>query len=458
MKKVVKKIKKATIGVANSTKKTMIIGGNEVGLQLAEKLVQMGHNVIIVVNDTTLQKKIEERIDVLVVSGQSTNVEFLKKVGIEKIDLLVAVTTNDYKNLLTGIYAQKLGVDDIIIQVRREEYFNYDFQREKLGFNLVVNPLMIVTKKIKGLIRPGMELALDDFLDKRVQISKFIISHQSGFAYSSVEDLNLPNDSLLLAILRKGRVILPRGRQKIYPGDRVFILSQRGVKSKLGKLLSYSPVEKEKIVLAGGGRINYQLARYFAQRAVVTIIEEDLELCEKIAEDLPKVLVLQGAGSELDLLKEEGVAQADIFVAAVEDDETNLLMANLAKKIGVKDSIATVNNISYSYLTDYLELDYIISPSAITVDTILNYLYQGQVGENTLFAGQVQVSEIKVDRSNLRIKDLKLPAEIIIGLVTRNDRVIIPTGESKLLKGDKLVVFSLAGQDNIKEYFQGAVR
>ncbi|OCL27326.1 potassium transporter [Orenia metallireducens] len=452
MKEVVSKIKKATTGLANSNKQIIIIGGNEVSVQLAEPLIKTGQNIVVIEEDDYYLKQIQERVDVLALKGRGTDISLLKEVATDKTNLLIAITNNDYENLLTGIYGKSLGIPNVVVQVKEIRNLDYKIQHQDFKLDLVVNPFAKVIKRIKGVIRPGMELEIDNFMDKRVQISKFNISHQSSFAYNNLDNLKLPEDSLILAILRKGRVIIPKGRDKIYPGDTVFIICQKGFRGKLTQLVNYHSTDKEKIVLVGGGEINYQLAEYFSKNSVVTIIEEDRRRCEELAENLVDILVLEGKGTDIDLLKEEGVAKSDAFIAAGESDEANMLMANLAKKLGVKNSIAVVKDINYTYLTDLSDIDHIISPSASVVDTILDYFYQGQVGNNTIFEGQVNVSEVRVKKSS-KLANLELPSDLIVALIKRDKNVIIPKGESRLQRGDRLVVLSLAVKGDITGYF-----
>jgi trk system potassium uptake protein TrkA len=452
MKEVVSKIKKVTTGLANSNKQIIIIGGNEVSVQLAEPLIKTGQNIVVIEEDDHYLKQIQERVDVLALKGRGTDISLLKEVATDKTNLLIAITNNDYENLLTGIYGKSLGIPNVVVQVKEIRNLDYKIQHQDFKLDLVVNPFAKVIKRIKGVIRPGMELEIDNFMDKRVQISKFNISHQSSFAYNNLDNLKLPEDSLILAILRKGRVIIPKGRDKIYPGDTVFIICQKGFRGKLTQLVNYHSTDKEKIVLVGGGEINYQLAEYFSKNSVVTIIEEDRRRCEELAENLVDILVLEGKGTDIDLLKEEGVAKSDAFIAAGESDEANMLMANLAKKLGVKNSIAVVKDINYTYLTDLSDIDHIISPSASVVDTILDYFYQGQVGNNTIFEGQVNVSEVRVKKSS-KLANLELPSDLIVALIKRDKNVIIPKGESRLQRGDRLVVLSLAVKGDITGYF-----
>lgn len=454
MKGVITKLKEITEGLGSSVEQTILVGGNEISLQLAERLAELGQNIIIIEKRKRLRKQIQERLDVLVLAGKGTNLEVLREAGGEEADLLIALTEDDQCNLLTGIYAQNLGIDQVIVQIKDKELFDRQLQVEKLGLDLVLNPFIMTVKRIRELIRPGVGPELDKILTNKVNISKFRVSHQSDFVYQTVQNLDLTKDTLLLAVLREGRAIIPQGNDKLYPGDVLYIISKRTLKGRLGQLIRYNSPRKNKIFLVGGDEINYQLAKHCQKQAIVTLIEEDKTRCKKIVEELSDILVLNGRGTDLNLLKEEGIGEADTFIASTEDDEANLLMANLAANLGVNSTAAVVSDISYSSLNDLLPVDYIISPALLAIDTILDYLHRRQVDQSAILAGQIKVSKIEINQKRRRsIKDLNLPPDMIIGLINRDDKIIIPAGETKLERGDQLVIFSLHNKREIENHF-----
>ncbi|AGB41467.1 K+ transport system, NAD-binding component [Halobacteroides halobius DSM 5150] len=452
MKKMINKFKKVKKGFGKSVKQTIIVGGNEVSIQLAEHLTQLGQNIVIIEQDSKRIKQIQERVDGLVLEGKGTDLSVLREAGVEDTDLLIAITTDDQYNLLAGIYGRNLGVEQVIVQIKDQRLFDSKLQIESLKLNLVLNPFTMTINRIKGLVKPGVGSQLSKLLGGKVKVSKLKISHQGDFAYQTVKELDLPEDSLLLAVLRQGRALIPHGNDKLYPGDTLFIIFKQSFKGKLGELINYSTKTKNKMVLVGGGRINYQLAKACAQDFVVTLIEESKTKCEQIVDELNDVLVLEGKGTDLRLLKEEGVANADAFIAGTNNDEANLLLANIANKLGVKYAISVVSDINYNSLSDLIAVDHIISPSLLAIDTILDYLHQGQVSENTILAGQVKFAQVKNKKRN-KLAQLNLPTDLLIGLVYRNKQVIIPDGNTRLERGDELLIFSLLTKRDIKSYF-----
>lgn len=451
MKKVFNKLREVTHGLVHSGGRTVIVGGTEVSIQLADKLSQLGQEVIIVEEDNQLCKQIQERLDCLVVQGLVTAGQTRKEIKLNTASLLIALTNNEEYNLLAGIYAKKLGVEEVIIQIRNEDFFDEELQQKSLGLDLVLNPYQMAAKRIKSLVDAGAELELEELLDNRVKISKFKISHQNRLAYQEVSQLNLGKDALLIAIWRKGRALLPQGSEKLYPGDLLYMISRRGIKTKISDLIRSKP-GKDKLILAGAGEINQKLARFFAQETVVTIIEESRAKGQTLAEELAEVLVLEGSTMDLELLKEEGIAETDLFIAGTAEQKQNLLTAAVADKLGAKMTIALVDEISYSSLDNYLELDYIICPALLAIDTILDYLHEGKVSGNTILGGQINIFKVHFKgQKRQSIKRLHLSSDLLVALIWRGDEVIIPDEETKLLPKDELLVLTLLSLQEVNK-------
>lgn len=452
MRKVFSKLKEIKNGLGQSQGRIIIVGGTEVSIQLAARLSQLGQEIIIIEQDDLLCKQIQQRLDCLVIQGLATEAKTRKKVKLSQASLLIAVTNDDQYNLLTGIYAKKLGVAEVIIQLTDQALYDKKMQRENFDLDLVLNPFAMAVKRIKSLVNSGTELELKQLLDDRIKINKFNISHQNRLAYQEVSQLNLGPDTLLITILRKKRALIPQMTEKIYPGDILFVISRRGIKNKISELIN-SSTQKDKLILAGAGAINHQLAEFFAAGAVVTITAESRTEGQKLAENLTNLLVLEGSALDLDLLTEEGIAETDVFVAGTAEQKQNLLAATLARKLGAKKTIALVKEICYSNLDQYLELDYIICPALLAIDTILDYLQQGQLTEDALFGGQIKALKITYNnQQRSSIANLNLPADVLISLIWRDDEVIIPKPKTKLIANDELLVLTTLAVQEIKGY------
>ncbi|MGM0502306.1 MAG: Trk system potassium transporter TrkA [Bacillota bacterium] len=453
MAKVLNKIKQITSSLVQQQGRTIIVGGTEVSIQLAEKLSQLGQEIIIIELDNSLCKQIQERLDCLVIQGSAVEMQTRIETNLAKAKLVIAVTGDDQYNLLTGIYAKQLGVKEVIIQITDESLYDKKLQEDKLDIDLVLNPFAMAVKKIKSLVNSGTELELKQLLGAKIQVNQIKVDHQNPLAYREIEQLDLGQDVLLIAVLRKGRALLPNTVEKIYPRDLLFVISRKGLTNKIANWM-LATNKKDKLILAGAGKIGQQLAQFFATGAVVTMIEESRVKGEELAEKLDDILVLESSAFDLDLLKEEGIEQTDFFVAGTSDQQHNLLVAALAQKLGAKTTIAVVDEISYSTLDDFLAVEYIICPALLAIDTILDYLQQGQLTTNTVFGGQIKAQQITFNcRQRRSIASLNLPVDLLVVLIWRGEEVIIPHLEQQLLPQDEILIFSNLAREEVVNCF-----
>ncbi|MCK8823852.1 Trk system potassium transporter TrkA [Fuchsiella alkaliacetigena] len=438
------------------TQQALIYGANTIGFKLAQQLTKLSRDVVIIAEDEQRLKRIQEELDVMALVGSGVDLKTLKRARIGKTALILAVSENDEKNILTSIYAHKLGVERIVAQVSDDDYLNNnDFLiNTELGIDLLINPEEVVVEQIGDLIRPSMESGIESFIDGKVQISEVTISHRNPFAFNKISQLNLPRNSLIIGVLRRNRLFIPYGEHKLYPGDTIYILGKKGFRTKLGQLLSKNRRKKQKVVLAGGSEINYRLALNLAgKQSILTLIEAKQERCEELAEEISDLLVLNGKAINIDLLKEEGIEQADVFVAAGANDEENLLTGLAAKSLGCKKVITIVNSLEYSYFSEIVDVDTILSPQILVLEKILDFLHQGQVDTETILDGQMHLLKLevpdRVGRRKLKLKQLKHASDLIIGVVIRDEELIIPDGELRLRVADQLLVFTLTAKNNL---------
>ncbi|ADL12869.1 Trk system potassium transporter TrkA [Acetohalobium arabaticum] len=455
----VAKLKKLKNKLTSSTSKLAIIyGGNELGVQLAEQLTKLERDVVIIDEDPQQLKQIQEKIDVMTLAGSGVDIERLKQVGINRTELMLAVSDNDEKNVLTSIYANRLGVEQIITKVDDYDYLtdNNSLLNDELGIDLIVNPCRIVVDQITNLIRPTMKTGIESFISGKIKLSEMTVTHRSPLAFNRLSEIDLPTNSLVICILRRNRLFIPDGDHKIYPGDTVYILGKKGLRTRLGQFLNKSQRKKEKVVLAGGSNISYQLTKILNQkRTVLTLIEENRTCCEELAEEISDILVLNGRPTNIDLLKEEGIDQADIFVAAGNEDEKNLLTGLVAKKLGAKKVITIVNSLEYSYFSEIVNVDTILTPQILVLEKMLDFLHQGQVDTETILDGQMHLLKTDVPKrianKQVKVKDLNKSSDLIVGIVNREEKLIIPDGGLELKQNDQLLVFTLAAKSNIKQ-------
>jgi len=348
-----------------------------------------------------------------------------------------------------------LGSDHNIFKIEEEHCRKLKIQnpvisKEDLGVDLVINPEWAAAEEINRLLSIALPVHVEPIARGKVQLLDFTVDENlTTFAHKKLKDLEIPQSCLIVAISRNGDMIIPGGEDTIRPGDILYIL---GLPASVNKLcITNSKKKKQKIhkvLILGGGRIGYYLAERLCCRGMnVKIIEKNPDKCRELAERLPAALIINADGSDLELLKKEGIRETDAFVSVTGLDEENLLLSLLAKQMGAKRVIAKVSRPGYAPLVERLGVDSAISPRLITVGEILRFIRGGRLLSLVLLLNeQAEVVELMVQPdSKIAGKHLRkayLPKRTLIGAIIRNGNTIIPHGDDVVLEGDRLVIFT----------------
>ena len=431
--------------------KVTIIGPGKVGLEIARRLNEEGHDIVVIDKSEAKLASLQERMDVLAIRGNGATASVLNNPQVVDSDLLLALTNSDEINMIACMIAKQVGIPTTIARVRDPDYAK-DLLISKKGMNidLVINPEYAASVEICRFLSMTLPVYTETFGQGKVQLAEFKVDESNtGFVNKKLYELNLPKPSLIVAISRKGEIIVPWGGDKILAGDSLFIL---GYPNDISRICTKIKRRKQKInsvLILGGGRIGFYLAEKLCSLGMkVKIIEQDAEKCEELSERLPDALVLRGDGSDVDLLKREGIRETDGFVAVTGFDEENILIALLAKQMGAKRVIAKVSRPSYTPLVQQLGVDIAISPRLITASEILRFIRGGRVPSlYLLLNGNAEAVELII-QPNSRLKNKTLnrcdfPKGVLVGAILRDEQAIIPQGTEVILEGDRLVVFAL---------------
>ena len=279
----------------------------------------------------------------------------------------------------------------------------------------------------------------------------------AGFA---LKDLRGLHHFLVAAILREDTLIIPRGDDQILPGDRVFLIARTDQMREVEKVLGFQRRVVHSVMLVGGSRVAFYLAQLLEKRGLeVKIIEKDYKHCKHLAGQLEEAIILNGDGSDIDLLQDEGVQDTDLFVALTEDDKLNILVSLMAKRLGAKKTIAQVRRSDYLPLIEAVGIDIAISPRLLTAEAVLRFVRNSEfLSINVLEQGSAEVYEIILNAHmrrmiNRPIKDLGLPKGILIGAMFRNNDAVIPSGNDVLMPGDRIIIFAAAAAVRKVEHF-----
>ena len=432
--------------------KVMIVGAGKLGYKLAEFMTLEDIDVTAIDKNQEVIDMVNEHLDVLTVLGNGMDINLLRGLDIDKYDLLVASTDRDETNTLICSLAKKLGCIKTIARVRNPEYMEQlDFMKTEMGIDHIVNPDLDTAKVIEKYLLKKYSVYSEEFASGKVQMIDFNIGSIDDFVGKKLMDLKGFDGLLLVSISRDGEVIIPHGSTELLRDDIVHIIgknediikfSGRYSKNKLGRKV-------EKVMIFGGSNIGFYLAnRLSRQHISVTMIEKDMERCNELSESLDDVLIIHGDGTDIHLLEEEHLESMDAFVGVTGFDEQNLLMALMAKQLGVEKTISKLSRQNYTKVIDRLSLDTALNPIVITASNILKIVRGGKiVSISLLIGGDGEVTELIVGKDlpivGKPLEELDLPKGIIIGAIVRKGKVRIPNGKSVIHARDRIVVFSL---------------
>jgi len=435
--------------------KIIIVGAGEVGFNIAQRLSEENHDVVVIDKDQSKINHIQTVIDVQAIVGSGTSPSVLTEAGIRETDIIVAATDSDEANLIACLYAQYL-TDYItkIARVRNPDYMEHTeiFKQDFLNIDLIINPQSEMVNSMLKLIEVPEASVVIDFVDGRIKLIGITIKEDSplvGRKLSSFQDFE---HALLIGVIVRGEeVIIPSGQDTIQPKDLVYCVTRRDEISTLFGLLNVREEGLHRIVIVGGGTTGLALAMSLDKTNINTkIIEKDSERCLELAEKLEKVVVLNGDGTDRDFLTEENIADVDVMVVITGDEGNNVLISLLGKALGAKKTVTRIEKLSYIPLVSAIGIDTVVSPRLSAIRAILQFIRKGKVVcVAPLKAEVAEVIEFEAletsDIVNTPLAEVKFPKEAIVGAIVRGEEIIIPRGHNMIKPHDHLIIFALKG-------------
>lgn len=431
----------------------VIVGAGEVGYHLADILSREEHRVAIVDPDPAKSRRMTESLDVLVAVGDGTRADVLNQVGSSKADLVISVTDDDHTNMLVCVMAKNLGAKRAILRLkdtRPLDDYRY-FYKQTLGFDVVLSTEDLAADEIVNTVREQHALEVESFAGGRVQLRRFRIPPDSALAQDRIAGLTLPGRVLIVAVARGDRFFVPTGEDQLNADDQIYLIGSRRDLDALEQFAGAPELRRRSVVIMGAGGIGRQIVHKLDGQEGISlrVIEKDQARARALAaEQSTDVMVLEGDATDLDLLLEERIGEANMFVATSGHDEENMVACQLARSLGVERTVAMVNKSSYRQIYDLLGIDMAISPRILCANRILRFVRSGSVASIAVLGeGRAQVLEIEVHfddgKGGRKIKSLGLPRGAVIGSLVRGDEVQIPDGETAVETGDHLIVFTL---------------
>jgi len=430
--------------------RTVIIGAGEVGLNTARMLSHEGHDVVLIEKDERLVENAAEELDALVIAGNGANPKLLNEAGIQKSDLLIAASSSDEVNIIACLAAKAQGVARTVARIHNPDYYEPGdaFAEEMLGIDYIIHTEQMAAHEIReALLVPGA-INVDSFAGDAIEVAEVILDEGSGAVDRALRDVKLPDNSLIVGVVRGGEALVPRGETVLERRDHVLLISGRRQISEAVGVLATNTAPVKEVTIYGGGRIGLRLALSVEKAGMsVRVIERDESRARYVASRLRKGFVLHDEGISRDFLLQEGVDRTDAFVAVTGDDRANLLAAMYARQLGARMTIAGISRGEFAPLAEALGVDLTISPRMLAAEAILRFVRKGEVIDVALLASGAEMIELRVPErcrvAGRPLSEVGFPEGAIVGALLRDGDVVIPTGKEVLRAGDDAVVFTV---------------
>ena len=437
--------------------KIIIVGAGKVGSILVEQLAKEGHEITIVDKNPSQIEPLTNTFDAMGVVGNGASYSVLAEAGVDKADLIIAVTGSDELNLLCSIVARRAGGKcAAIARVRTPDYGKEaDYFCEMLGLAMIINPDFEAAKLIARSLSIPTAFEVSSFAHGKVDMVRVKVPEGSALCDSTIASLGkngLTEKVVISAIVRDGEVSIPSGSSTIKAGDDIaFAAAPKEIRSFLRKIgLKSSQVKTSLIV--GGGRAGYYLGKQLLKAGIaVKIIEENEERCNELSVLLPDAIIIHGDGTSEDLLKEEGLETVDAFIPMVGIDEENVLAALHAKQVSKAKVITRVRRNNYNQVVKGLDLGSVLYPKYITSEAIIAYVRAKKNSMNCdietlyhMFDSKAEAIEFKIESApgvvDIPLSQLKLKDNLLIAFINRKGKAIIPKGQDCIMNGDTVMI------------------
>jgi len=442
----------------------IIAGAGEVGTHLAKMLSNENHEIVIIDPEETRIKPIETTLDVLTYHGSATSIRILQDVLQKRADLFIAVTHSEDTNITSSILAKRFGAVKTIARIDNIDYLEQatpDFFKS-LGVDSLIYPELIAAREVLGLLQETGTSEYMEFSGGMLTMFVQKLDEKAPILNKTLEEISIIHKTdkyRAVAIKRNDKTIIPRGKERFLLGDLVYVISTSEGVDEMMRTSGKESFEAKSIMILGGSRIGKHVALYLQRSCEVKLIDYNPEKCEDLAEILDNTLIICGDCRNADLLEQEGIVNMDAFVAVTGNSETNILSCLLAKKMGVKKTIAEVENMEYINLAENSGIDTIINKKISAASRIFRHTTNPNVTQVKYMAGtDAEVIEFnvpenaKITKGTLR--GIDFPRDAIVGGGTRDGVPFIATGDTIIKANDKVVVFTLpSAYDRLTKFF-----
>lgn len=417
-----------------NTQKIIILGINNFTLYFANRFCKK--NDLVMLEKGELKEEYE--IDAIFAKINRDLFSTLMDFKIESADLFLAMTENEEYNLFATRLAAECGAKKTIAMVKNPAYINLT------SASYIFNPYQLIINKTDKIINETRLGKSKEFIPGKINLIEHKITTNDSYAYNKIKNIRIDN-GLIFAIKRKDKYFISYEDLEIFPGDIIYIMFLKGIYSKKNKQIVKQYKQRKKVFIIGGNNLGYYQAMYWKDiYDTIVIIEPDLRECHKFAEKTDDFLILHGEGIERKILMEEGLDKDSIILAYDKNDFHNLLSSYLVKKIGCKDVITLLNFASYTEIANFLNLDKIILLPELITAHLEDYIYSSTLENKKILGDEIYTKKIKISKDskviNKKIKEIDNKS-FIIGVIFRNNNIIIPGKEDFISQDDELQIF-----------------
>lgn len=436
----------------------IIVGSGRVGRTIADHMNNEGHSITIIDEDAHALEKLSDTQNIMTIEGNGATLSVLKEANVSTCDLLIAVTATDELNLYTCLIAKNAGVKRTIARVRNPLYTkDLPFVKDDLKLSLAINPELLCSRELTRMLKfPGVE-SMASFARGHIDMIKIKVDEKSPLADKKiVQSSHMLKDGVRFCIVeRDGECYIPNGDFVIKAGDLISFIAPSKAAAKLLKSLGIVSNRGRSVLLLGGSRIAFYLAKDLSDAGIsVKIIDNDKERCLELSEALDDALIIYGDAMDQDLLLSEGIEHVDAIVTMMNTDEENLVSSLYAKQVNPKAKVITeIGNLKISSVFENLPLDTMFNPKRIAGENIMRYVRAMHNSRDSEFESVHPIADSKAEALEFRVlKDnlatgislsgLDLKDDLQIACISRQGKMIIPKGSDTIEVGDIVIVIT----------------
>lgn len=436
----------------------IIAGCGKIGTTLTRRLTKEGHDITVIDSVPAHVDELMNAYDVQGVYGSATDPDVLQEAKADRANLFISVTASDEMNMVACFFARRLGAQHTIARIRQTEFTESSlaFMKQELHLSVSLNPDEMAARQMFNILKLPSAVQIETFSNRNLEMIQLKV--KEGSAPDDVSLIELRKKYkipfLVCTVERGDAVFIPDGNFVLQKGDKVGIVAAPADIQKLLKKFDLMHKQARSIMILGGSRTAFYLAKKLSFIGnAVKIIDMDETRCREIARLLPSISVVHGDGTHQELLFEEGIRSMDAFIALTGTDEENILLSVFAASIGVPTVITKVNSDELSHLAAKLGLDCVISPKAAVADVVTRYVRAVQNTEESKIETLYRIAGEKAEAlefivgadfkgKNVPLKDLHLKKNTLIAGIVRDKKTLIPSGADCILPGDRVIVIS----------------